>query len=203
MQNPDQPGGWRTILAGLEAAEHDGLSIRGQVLPRPTGGLMGLDLTLHPFSLNPSYGPIADLPLAEKVAALRDPELRRRLLAEAPVDPHPFFTYVVSEHEQLFVLGDPPGYHPAPEDSIAARARRAGRGARSGRSRRATMARFCFGSAVSQAISVVLFGAPMDSSEGQGTWAAAHVFSCGAQVFRARFGEASGFEGGRNDRRHS
>ena len=125
-QAPNHPGGWRTVLAGIEAAKEEGLAIRGQVLPRPVAGLLGLDLSLHPFSLNPSYRPIADRPLVEKVAAMRDPELRRRLLAESPLDPHPFFTYVVSEHEQLFVLGDPPNYHPAPADSIAARARAAG-----------------------------------------------------------------------------
>jgi N-acyl-D-amino-acid deacylase len=125
-QAPNQPGGWRTVLAGIEAAKEEGLAIRGQVLPRPVAGLLGLDLSLHPFSLNPSYRAIAGLPLAEKVAAMRDPGLRRRLLAESPVDPHPFFTYVVSEHERLFVLGDPPNYHPAPADSIAARARAAG-----------------------------------------------------------------------------
>jgi N-acyl-D-amino-acid deacylase len=125
-QTPNHPGGWRTVLAGIEAAKEEGLAIRGQVLPRPVGGLLGLDLSLHPFSLNPSYRSIAGLPLAEKVAAMRDPELRRRLLAESPVDPHPFFTYVVSEHEQLFVLGDPPNYHPAVADSIAAKARAAG-----------------------------------------------------------------------------
>jgi N-acyl-D-amino-acid deacylase len=126
IQAPNQPGGWRTVLAGIEAAQEEGLAIRGQVLPRPVAGLLGLDLSLHPFSLNPSYRAIAGLPLAEKVAAMRDPGLRRRLLAESPVDPHPFFTYVVSEHERLFVLGDPPNYHPAPADSIAARARAAG-----------------------------------------------------------------------------
>jgi len=35
-------------------------------------------------------------------------------------------TDFLAEHEQLFVLGDPPNYHPAPEDSIGARARAAG-----------------------------------------------------------------------------
>jgi len=125
-QTPNHPGGWRTVLAGIEAAKDEGLTIRGQVLPRPVAGLLGLDLSLHPFSLNPSYRPIADRPLAEKVAAMRDPELRRRLLAESPVDAHPFFTYVVSEHERLFVLGDPPNYHPGAGNSIAAMARAAG-----------------------------------------------------------------------------
>jgi N-acyl-D-amino-acid deacylase len=126
MQTPHQPGGWRTIVAGLASAKEEGLTIRGQVLPRPTGALLGLELSLHPFSLNPSFRTIAALSLAEKVCAMRDPELRRRLLSESPQDPHPFFKYVVSEHEALFVLGDPPNYNPGREESIAARARAAG-----------------------------------------------------------------------------
>jgi N-acyl-D-amino-acid deacylase len=126
MQTPHQPGGWRTIVEGLADAKQEGLMIRGQVLPRPTGALLGLELSLHPFSLNPTFRPIADLPLEEKVRVMRDPELRRRLLAESPQDPHPFFKYVVGEHEALYVLGDPPNYNPAVEDSIGARARAAG-----------------------------------------------------------------------------
>lgn len=126
MQTPGHPGQWRTILAGLEEAKRDGLAIRGQVLPRPTGGLMGLELSLHPFSLNSSFGPLESLPLPDKVRELRRPETRRRLLSESPEDPNPFFTYVVSEHDQLFVLGDPPNYHPGPSESIAARARATG-----------------------------------------------------------------------------
>jgi N-acyl-D-amino-acid deacylase len=127
LQSPHQPGGWREIVRDLEAAAHDGDTIRGQVLPRPTGALLGLELSLHPFALHPSFRPLQDLPLAAKVAALRDPQLRRRLLAEQPEDPHTFFRFVVSEHESLFVLGDPPNYHPSHEDSIAAQARRARR----------------------------------------------------------------------------
>jgi N-acyl-D-amino-acid deacylase len=127
LQSPHQPGGWQEILRDLDAARDEGLPIRGQVLPRPTGALLGLELSLHPFALHPAFRPLQHLPLAEKVRALRDPELRRRLLAERPEDPHDFFKYVVSEHESLFVLGDPPNYHPATDDSIAARARRAGR----------------------------------------------------------------------------
>ena len=126
MQTPGRPDAWRTILAGLEEAKSEGLAIRGQVLPRPTGGLLGLELSLHPFALHPSFRPLESLPLADKVRELRKPELRRRLLSESPTDPHEFFTYVVSEHEQLFVLGDPPNYNPAASDSIAARARAAG-----------------------------------------------------------------------------
>lgn len=127
IQSPHQPGGWRETLRDLDAAQREGHMIRGQVLARPTGALLGLELSLHPFALHPSFRPLHDLPLADKIAAMRDPQLRRTLLAEQPEDPHSFFKYVVSEHEALFVLGDPPNYHPSRDDSIAARARRAGR----------------------------------------------------------------------------
>jgi N-acyl-D-aspartate/D-glutamate deacylase len=88
--------------------------------------LFGLDLSYHPFSLNPSYRALADLPLAEKVARMHDPELRARLIAEGPDDPNPFFTTVVQRTANLFALGDPPNYHQGPEDNLNARAAAAG-----------------------------------------------------------------------------
>ena len=66
------------------------------------------------------------MPLAQKVERMRDPEFRKRLLAEQPEDPHPFFKYIVSDLESMFVLGDPPNYNPRAEESIAAQARAKG-----------------------------------------------------------------------------
>jgi N-acyl-D-amino-acid deacylase len=126
MQSPNGTEDWQQILANLTAAKAEGLQIKGQVIPRPTGGMLGLELSLHPFSLNPSFKEIADLPLAEKIERMRNPDLRRRLIAEQPEDPHDFFKYVVSDLEALFVLGDPPNYNPKKEDSIAGRARAMG-----------------------------------------------------------------------------
>ena len=126
MQTPQNPGDWREILDDLEQANKEGLEIRGQVIPRPTGGLLGLELSLHPFSLNPSFREIEHLPLDQKVVRMRDPEFRRRLIAESPEDPQPFFKYIVSDLDALFVLGDPPNYNPRAQDSIAARARAQG-----------------------------------------------------------------------------
>ncbi len=127
MQVPHRPADWRQTMADLHQAKREGLNIRGQVIPRPTGGMLGLELSLHPFALHPSFKAIADLPLAEKVKAMRDPAMRARLLSEQPEDPHEFFLYVVNEKEMLFVLGDPPNYNPSPEDSVGAIARREGR----------------------------------------------------------------------------
>ena len=118
---------WRVILDGIARANADGLAIKAQVMPRPVGILVGLDLSLHPFAFHPSFRAIAPLPLAEKVRAMRDPDLRRRLLEERSQDPHAFFKSVVDDTDWLFPLGDPPNYHPDKSDSIAARARAAGR----------------------------------------------------------------------------
>ena len=126
VQNPNKPGEWQELLAELEAAAADGLPIRAQIIPRPVGILLGLDLSLHPFAFHPSFRAIAHLPLAEKVAAMRNPAMRQRLLGETSDDPHQFFKSVVDDTASLFALGDPPNYHPARTDSIAARAEAAG-----------------------------------------------------------------------------
>ena len=126
IQAPGKPGEWRELLSGVEAANADGLSVRGQVIPRPVGMLIGLDLSLHPFAFHPSFRAIEKLPLPDKVRAMRDPALRARLLSEKSDDPHEFFKSVVDDIEWLFPLGDPPNYHPAPEESVAAQARAAG-----------------------------------------------------------------------------
>jgi N-acyl-D-aspartate/D-glutamate deacylase len=115
-------GGKQPFVDGLAKAARAGRRITGQFFPRPIGFLFGIELSYHPFSLNPSYRAIEHLPLDEKVARMRDPELRARLLAEQPEDPNPFFTWVVQQTHLLFPLGDPPNYAPPPEDSIKARA---------------------------------------------------------------------------------
>lgn len=126
-QNPQRPDAWREILRDMADANAQGLTIRGQVLPRPSAVMLGLDLSLHPFALNPSYRAIEHLPLAERVRAMRDPDLRARIIAERPDDPNPFFIWVIDESNSMFVLGDPPNYNPRGEDSLAAVAEREGR----------------------------------------------------------------------------
>ncbi len=59
-----------------------GGDITAQVFPRPIGLMIGLELTANPFVLYPSYQEIAHLPLAERVAEMRKPEVRERILAD-------------------------------------------------------------------------------------------------------------------------
>jgi N-acyl-D-aspartate/D-glutamate deacylase len=88
---------------------------------------MGLQGTAHPFLFHPSYREIASLPLAERVAAMRDPARRQRLLTEPVTYQLPIMAFVSTAFHKLFPLGDPPDYEPGPEKSVAAIAAREGR----------------------------------------------------------------------------
>jgi len=121
---------WKRVLELCKEAAAEGSVLRPQVASRPGTLLIGHQ-TFHPFSNKPSYQRIAKLPLPERVAKLRDPELRRRILEEQSVEIDPRITVIQSIIEQgfhkIFPLGEPPDYEPPPEASIAAMAKREGR----------------------------------------------------------------------------
>ena len=116
------PGRWKTLLREIERAQRDGLPIRGQVAARPVAVLYGLELSFHPFSTCPSYRAVEGLPLTQKLARLRDPVLRARLLAEEPVYSNPNMLAFMRNVANMFVLGDPPNYTPPAAARLDARA---------------------------------------------------------------------------------
>ena len=121
------PDGWRAILSRIENSARDGLPLRAQVAPRPIGLLLGLQGTLNPFVAHETFAAIKEKPQAEKVAAMRNPNFRARLLAESEArQTHPLARRVMA-FDQMFPLGDPPDYEPPKETSIAAIAAREGR----------------------------------------------------------------------------
>jgi N-acyl-D-aspartate/D-glutamate deacylase len=120
---PDQ---WRLLMERLDAAADDGLPMKAQVAGRPVGLMLGLQGSAHPFISRPSYQAIKDLPLAEKVAAMRDPDFRARLIAEAPMKDHPFINSLAGAHHKMYLLTDPPNYEPDPRDSLGAKAKAMG-----------------------------------------------------------------------------
>jgi N-acyl-D-aspartate/D-glutamate deacylase len=122
-QSDASPEAWRAMLAAIGAANAAGLRMKAQVAARAIGLLLGLEASVHPFSSHPSFRELAALPLAEKVARLRDPALKRRLLAEKP---SPALAMLAAQFDRLFVLGDPPDYEPPQEKSVAAEAARLG-----------------------------------------------------------------------------
>src|SRR4029078_10080889 len=88
--------------------------------------LLGLE-TFHPFAYCPSWAPIGGAPLVQKVASMRDPEMRRRLLAEVDAAIAPMRQFL--DPERAFPFGTTPDYEPAREHSVAGLARAQGRSA--------------------------------------------------------------------------
>jgi N-acyl-D-aspartate/D-glutamate deacylase len=129
-QHDIQPRQYRRILDLCSEANAEGSVLTPQVGSRPTMLLIGHQ-TFHPFTNRPSYQEIAGLPLAERVAKLRDPEIRRKILSEKNVETDPRLAVVMMLLEQglhkVFPLGEPPDYEPAPDKSVKAVAEREGR----------------------------------------------------------------------------
>ncbi|HET7406699.1 MAG TPA: amidohydrolase family protein [Mycobacteriales bacterium] len=120
-----RPDWWRELLDRVEQAAADGLAVRAQVAPRPIGALFGLQASLNPFLLTEAYRSIAGKALADRVAAMREPSLRARILDEARCD-HAKGWGWLTRWDKMFVLGDPPDYEPLPETSVEGRAQRLG-----------------------------------------------------------------------------
>ncbi|HEY5151632.1 MAG TPA: amidohydrolase family protein [Mycobacterium sp.] len=116
---------WTSAVNLIEKFNSAGADITAQVYPRPIGLVIGLELTANPFVLYPSYQEIADLPLAQRVAEMRKPEVRARILADKAGEGHPFM-YLAQAWQWIFPLNDPPNYEPDAADSVLARAQARG-----------------------------------------------------------------------------
>ncbi|WP_315740571.1 MULTISPECIES: N-acyl-D-amino-acid deacylase family protein [unclassified Bradyrhizobium] len=124
-QNDRAPQRWRQTLAEINAAAARGLSVTAQIAARPVGLLLGLELSRNPLQTHPSYQAIAHLPLAERVARMRDPALRAAILSEqASATDDPLF--FKPNYDKMYLLGDPPDYEQPPERSLGAQARTRG-----------------------------------------------------------------------------
>jgi len=135
LQRPGHPPDtYRRVLAGFAAAARDGLDLRGQVAPRPTGLLLSLGGRVNPLRTSKTYqelesssrkaGGEASVEAslhASFHAALRKPEIRSRILAELCGEAD-----MMVRFQPAFELGNPPRYEFAASESLAARATAAG-----------------------------------------------------------------------------
>lgn len=111
-----------TMVEKFNSAATPDSAITAQMFPRPIGLVIGLELTGNPFVFYPSYQEIANLPLAERIAEMRKPEVRARILADKPAEGgHPLL-YLAQAWNWIFPLTENPNYEPDPSTSIAARA---------------------------------------------------------------------------------
>ncbi len=133
------PQRWRRLMEGVRASRARGLPMSAQVAGRPVGLILGLTTSLNPFALRESFADLAKLSPAAQLERLRDPTLKRAILAEE-ASPRllevlpPLSRQIATRWDRMYLLGDPPDYEPAPERSIAYMAEKAGQ----------TPAEFCY-----------------------------------------------------------
>ena len=124
-QMDQRPDWWHQLLDGIEEAQADGINMYGQVPPRATGVNMGLTVTLNPFTFYPSFYELSQKSLEEKVATMKDPAFKEKLLSEEPVSiGNPLVDEITQSFNKMFKLGEPANYEPEPESSFEAIAKR-------------------------------------------------------------------------------
>ena len=120
-QTNPQPHVWRDILQRCEEATNGGARIIPQVFARPVTILFSFQGE-NPFQYLPSYAPLKDLPHAEKMQALRNPDVRRRLLAEE--DPNTAGMSILYQQaptwQMTYPMGQPLNYFPDGANNVAA-----------------------------------------------------------------------------------
>ncbi len=124
------PDRWRDLFGAVDRWRAEGLDVRGQVAPRPIGVLLGLEATANPFLFCASYGEVAQRPVPERVEALRDPERKRRILAEHAQLlaglPDGILRQIAGGFDVSFEMADPVDYELDASKSLGAEARRRG-----------------------------------------------------------------------------
>lgn len=125
VQTGDFPDNWREVLDFATEQNQLGAQLRPQVSSRPIGLLSSL-AGYHAFMRRRSYLEIAHLPVPERAAMMRDPEMKRRILADddiAPDDPgsmESLYEALLARIPSMFLLNEVVDYEPGPELSIAA-----------------------------------------------------------------------------------
>jgi len=122
LNQPDQdPEVWREVLRLLEQAARDGLPLYAQVAGRSIGILYCLHGSIHPLLFHPAYAEVGELPMPDRLAALAEPDRRRRIIEEVP-DDGGFFTRAVLDklHRMWAVEGADIDYEPTSDTSVAA-----------------------------------------------------------------------------------
>lgn len=126
-QRHSRPDGWRRLLGLVEGLVAKGHSAKAQVAPRPIGVLQGLQASRIPFSMCAAYKAIQHKSVAERLAIMRDPAFRAKILQEANEPLRSEMAARLTDFDRMFPLGDPPNYEPPKETSFGARAAREGR----------------------------------------------------------------------------
>lgn len=134
VQTDQTPDTWKRLLAHLDTTHAQGLPLYGSISGRATSMVMGFEGSLHPFVLHPLWQQIAPLPWAQKLAKLRNPQVRALLtdmkVVEMAAQVNQEAAFFLRGLGRLFVLRPNAqgsvDYEPLLSDSVVAQARSSG-----------------------------------------------------------------------------
>ena len=128
LNQPDHdPEVWREVLVLLDEAAAEGLPLVAQIAGRSIGILYCLHGSLHPLLFHPAYAEVADLPMPERLAALHQPERRRRIIEDVPDDGGFFARQVLDKLDRVWLVdGANIDYEPTPATAVVALAAQRG-----------------------------------------------------------------------------
>jgi N-acyl-D-aspartate/D-glutamate deacylase len=132
VHRASDPERWRRLLTGVHAARARGAKVTAQVACRPVGVLLGIGATLMPFSAREASQEIRALSNDERLSRLRDPAVRRRILA-SPVSSEamdrlsPSRVRAITRWDRMYVFGPEPDYEPTGDKCVETIAARSGR----------------------------------------------------------------------------
>ena len=117
-------------IATMRAENAKGANIVAQIALRGNGIIMAWQGTVHPFLFKPAWAEIADLSWDEKLAKLKDPAFKARMLADENVYPEsdtPMVLRALTDgHFIHFEMDDDFNYEPTQAETVLARAAAAG-----------------------------------------------------------------------------
>jgi N-acyl-D-aspartate/D-glutamate deacylase len=118
---------FRRVLRGVADANAAGAQLRPQIIPRSVTTMTSLG-TYHPFQHRPTYKTLAHLPVAERAATMRRPEVREAILGEIDSIEGGGIGAILAvvlgrSTARMFSMAAPVDYEPDPETSVRAQAK--------------------------------------------------------------------------------
>ena len=112
--------GYKDLLRWIETSANNGFPIRAQAAGRPIGLMLGLNLTLNPFSGHPSYIKISHLSLDERVEIMKSEDFRNKILNENGSSDNGLVKSILRNMDNIYLLDKIPDYEPLKETRIGA-----------------------------------------------------------------------------------
>jgi N-acyl-D-aspartate/D-glutamate deacylase len=132
VHKSSDPQRWQRLLAGVHEARARGAHVTAQVACRPVGVLLGVGATLTPFSAREGYQEVLALSNEERLARLRDPAVRERILkaelSKVAMDRlSPSRVRAITRWDRMYVFGPEVDYEPTEDKCIEVIAARSNR----------------------------------------------------------------------------